>query len=136
MSKIKVQQQQVPVPTPFAYCNDKNIIGSEFYLMEFIEGRIFTDSSMPGLTNEERQSAYQSVMKVLANLHNVNIHKVGLEKYGKGGRYIERQLYGLTAVSKKQSELSQTPAPEIINLANQLQKYARKMSQPHFTNSW
>jgi aminoglycoside phosphotransferase (APT) family kinase protein len=81
---------------------------------------------MPGLTNAERRSAYQSVMQVLANLHNVDIDKVGLEEYGKGGRYVERQLRGLIAVSKKQAELSQTPAPEIEDLADRLQLYARK----------
>jgi aminoglycoside phosphotransferase (APT) family kinase protein len=116
----------VPVPTPFAYCDDKHVIGSEFYLMEFVSGRIFTDSSMPGLTKAERRLAYSSVMSVLANLHNVDVRQVGLEMYGKGGKYVERQLRGLVAVSKRQAELSHTPAPDIEDLARQLQRYAGK----------
>merc|ERR1719343_1857934 len=47
-------QTQVPVPYPYVYCKDKSIIGSEFYLMEFVSGRIYTDSSMPGMTKKDR----------------------------------------------------------------------------------
>lgn len=115
---------QVPVPYPYAYCKDKLVIGSEFYLMEFITGRIYTDSSMPGMTKDDRKRAYEDVISVMANLHNVDIAKVGLGNYGKGGKYIKRQLDRLKAVSRKQSELSKTPAPEIEHLANQLQAFA------------
>ena len=115
---------QVPVPHPYTYCKDKSVIGSEFYVMEFVGGRIYTDSSMPGMTKSDRQLAYQDVISVMANLHNVNITQVGLEHYGKGGKYVKRQLVRLTAVSRRQSELSNTPAPEIEHLARQLQEFA------------
>ena len=118
------RQEQVPVPYPYAYCKDESVIGSEFYLMQFISGRIYTDSSMPGMTKNDRKRAYESVMTVMANLHNVDIVRVGLGNYGKGGNYIQRQLSRLTAVSRKQSELSKTPAPQIEHLASQLQEFA------------
>jgi len=117
-------QAQVPVPTPYVYCNDKSVVGSEFYLMQFISGRIYTDSSMPGMTKTGRQCAYKDVISVMANLHNVDVSRVGLGSYGKGGKYVQRQLSGLTAVSRKQSELSRTPAPEIEHLSRQLQEFA------------
>jgi len=118
-------QGQVPVPYPYVYCNEKSIIGTEFYLMEFVSGRIYTDSSLPGMTKKDRQLAYEDVVSVMANLHNVDISKVGLGNYGKGGLYVERQLNRLTAVSRRQAELSKTPAPEIEHLARQLQKFSR-----------
>ena len=118
------RREQVPVPYPYAYCKDKTVIGSEFYLMQFISGRIYTDSSMPGMTKHDRKLAYEDVMSVMANLHNVDIARVGLGNYGKGGKYVQRQLNGLTAVSRKQAELSKTPAPEIEHLARQLQEFA------------
>mmetsp|Transcript_25127 Transcript_25127/g.59287 ORF Transcript_25127/g.59287 Transcript_25127/m.59287 type:complete len:416 (-) Transcript_25127:1975-3222(-) len=118
------RDEQVPVPYPYAYCKDESIIGAEFYLMEFISGRIYTDSSMPGMTKIERKRAYESVMSVMANLHNVDIRTVGLGNYGKGGKYVQRQLNRLKAVSRRQAELSRTPAPQIEDLASQLQEYA------------
>lgn len=117
-------QEQVPVPYPYSYCKDKSVIGAEFYLMQFISGRIYTDSSMPGMAKSHRKRAYEDVLSVMANLHNVDIAKVGLGNYGKGGKYVQRQLDRLKAVSRKQSELSKTPAPEIEHLARQLQEFA------------
>lgn len=117
-------EDQVPVPCPFSYCDDTSVVGAEFYLMQFVAGRIFTDSSMPSMSKEDRQQAFLSVMNVLANLHNVNIANVDLESFGKPGMYVERQLNRLVAVSRKQAQLSGTPAPEIERLARQLQQYA------------
>ncbi len=116
--------EQVPVPCPYAYCKDKTVIGAEFYLMQFISGRIYTDSSMPGISTRDRKRAYDDVISVMANLHNVNIAKIGLGNYGKGGKYVKRQLDRLVAVSRKQAELSKTPAPELEHLAKQLQNFA------------
>ena len=118
-------RHQVPVPRPYAYCKDKSVVGAEFYLMEFISGRIYTDSSMPGMSKADRKLAYEDVLSVMANLHNVDIDRVGLGNYGKGGKYVQRQLDRLKAVSRKQAELSKTPAPEIQHLARQLQNYAK-----------
>ncbi|OEU20587.1 APH-domain-containing protein [Fragilariopsis cylindrus CCMP1102] len=117
------KQKQVPVPYPYAYCYDTTVLGSEFYIMEFVKGRIFTDSSMPGMTKNDRKLAFEDVMSVMANLHNVDIEDVGLNTFGKGGKYVQRQLNRLMSISRKQSELYNTPAPEIENLANQLLQY-------------
>lgn len=97
---------QVPVPTVYAYCKDESVLGAEFYVMEFVQGRIFTDPSLPGMNPAERRQAYQHVIEVLSNLHHaVDIKKLDLLKFGKHGRFVERQLRGLTAVSKKQTKL-------------------------------
>lgn len=119
---------RVPVPNPYVYCKDKDVIGAEFYLMEYVSGRIFTDASMPELTPEERRLAFSDVITTLANLHRVDIADVGLESFGKRSNYVERQLQRLLVVSKKQSQLG-APAPEIEDLAEQLAHYA-----PHCPN--
>ncbi|VEU34658.1 unnamed protein product [Pseudo-nitzschia multistriata] len=120
----KTKDEHVPVPHPYAYCKEKSVIGAEFYLMEFVPGRIYTDSSMPGMTNTERKRAFESVVTVMANLHGVDVRSVGLGSYGKGGKYVQRQLDRLKAVSRRQAELSGTPAPEIERLARQLGEFA------------
>lgn len=115
---------QVPVPQPYAYCTCKHVVGAEFYLMEYVDGRIFTDASMPGLSSSERRAAFSNAVTIVANLHKVNIEEVGLETFGKKGNYTQRQIHRLLGVSKKQSQLSGTSSPDIENLAHQLSEYA------------
>eukprot|EP00970_Alexandrium_tamarense_P004743 scaffold783_cov197-Alexandrium_tamarense.AAC.36 len=107
----------IPIPHPYAYCKESSIIGSEFYIMEFVEGRIFVDPKMTTIgSTEDRVEAFRDAVRVLANIHNVPWWEMGLENYGGGGRketsggdeqptYIQRQLKRLLQVSSKQSEL-------------------------------
>jgi len=96
--------KDVPVPRVVAYCSDITVLGAEFYLMEFVRGRIFTDPSMPGLSNEDRKRAYADVVRVLANIHSVDWSAFGLENFGRKGGYVSRQIRRLMAVSQKQAE--------------------------------
>jgi aminoglycoside phosphotransferase (APT) family kinase protein len=99
----------VPVPTVYAYCRDPSVVGSEFYLMEFVQGRIFTDPSLPGLSPDERRAAYRHILQILQNLHAVPFRKVGLQDFGRQGHYVTRQLRGLVRVSQTQSALMGGP---------------------------
>lgn len=119
----------VPVPKVYAYCKSKGVLGAEFYLMEYVDGRIFTDASMPGLSGKERKQAFKSVIETLSKLHRVDVTEVDLESFGKRGNYTQRQLRRLVGVSKRQSELSGKPKSEIEDLAEQLAHYA-----PHCPN--
>lgn len=116
---------QVPVPTVYVYCADPAVLGSEFYLMEFVRGRIFTDPRLAGMeTVAERQAAYRSVLQCLQNLHAVPFGDIGLADLGRQGNYVQRQLRGLVKVSQKQSTLmgSYDGAGEAIaQLAQRLQ---------------
>lgn len=114
----------VPVPTPYAYCTDERILGAEFYIMEYVEGRIFTDPMMAGLSKTERRRAYEEIVLVLANLHRVDYIQVGLADFGSRGRYVERQLQRLLSVSRQQSKLADKPVPEIEEIASRLSNYA------------
>jgi aminoglycoside phosphotransferase (APT) family kinase protein len=118
--------RRVPVPLVYIYCKDKNILGSEFYIMEFVEGRIYSDPSLPGMSVADRAKAYRDVLRVLSNLHQVDIDKVSLSDYGRSGGYVERQIDRLLAVSNRQSQLSGEPIPAIQDLAVQLRAFARQ----------
>ncbi|WP_434664983.1 phosphotransferase [Paraburkholderia sp. A3BS-1L] len=82
----------VPVAHAYALCEDVEVIGAAFYIMEYVEGRIFWGSSLPGLSSGERGALYDEMNRVIAALHSVDPGAVGLANYGKPGNYIERQI--------------------------------------------
>jgi len=88
----KLGPTRVPVPKVYGYCSDSSVIGTPFYLMEYVKGRIFTDLSLPGLPREERKQIYQEMARVLAEIHNVDYKRVGLEGFGVPGNYVMRQI--------------------------------------------
>lgn len=81
-----------PVPKAIAYCADASVLGTEFYLMEFVEGRIFVDASLPDLTPSRRTTVYRECTRVLAQLHAIRPQDIGLEDFGVAGNYFARQL--------------------------------------------
>ncbi|KAJ0979775.1 hypothetical protein J5N97_015249 [Dioscorea zingiberensis] len=82
----------VPVPKAFCLCTDPSVIGTSFYIMEFLEGRIFLDNKLPGLAPERRKAIYQATAQTLASLHRVDVNSVGLQKYGRRDNYCSRQV--------------------------------------------
>jgi acyl-CoA dehydrogenase len=82
----------IPVPAMHDYCADAGVIGTPFYVMEFLEGRVLVDQSLPGMEPQQRRGIYAEMNRVLAALHKVNIDAAGLSDYGRGGNYIARQV--------------------------------------------
>jgi aminoglycoside phosphotransferase (APT) family kinase protein len=82
----------VPVPIMRVLCDDDSVIGSMFYLMDFIEGDIFWNAALPDHTKGQRTAIYDNMNRVLAELHNVDVDAAGLSDYGKPGNYYERQI--------------------------------------------
>lgn len=82
----------VPVPKMHVLCEDETIIGTSFYVMEYLEGRIFRDPQLPGLSADERAAIYDSMNGVMARLHKVDIERAGLADFGRPGNYFERQI--------------------------------------------
>ena len=82
----------VPVARGYHLCEDDAVIGSMFYVMEYLEGRVLWDPSLPDFSNEDRSQLYDEVIQVMAALHNVDVDKVGLADYGRPGNYFERQM--------------------------------------------
>lgn len=102
-----------PVAKPFALCEDSQIIGAPFYIMEMISGRIFWDGALPDVMPEERRAIYESMVSTLARLHAIRPKTVGLGDFGPQGNYFERQVRRWT----EQYRASQTDdIPEIEKL--------------------
>jgi aminoglycoside phosphotransferase (APT) family kinase protein len=83
---------EVPVARAYALCEDPAVIGAAFYVMDYIEGRLFWDAALPEAAPAERRAIYQEMTRVIAALHSVDYAAAGLGGYGKPGRYIERQV--------------------------------------------
>ncbi|KAB0365201.1 hypothetical protein FD754_009357 [Muntiacus muntjak] len=81
-----------PVPKPLLYCSDPSVIGTEFYVMEHVQGRIFCDFTIPGVSPAERSAIYVAMIETLAQLHSLNIQSLQLEGYGRGVGYCKRQV--------------------------------------------
>lgn len=82
----------VPVPEMLLLCEDESVIGRAFYLMEFIQGRVLWEQSLPGFEPAERGRLYDEMNRVIAALHQVDVAAAGLADYGKPGNYFERQI--------------------------------------------
>lgn len=85
-------ETDVPVPEMLHLCEDRAVIGSLFYIMEALEGRVFHDSLIPGVSPQERASIYGSMNDALVKLHKVDWEAIGLDGFGKTGQYFERQI--------------------------------------------
>jgi aminoglycoside phosphotransferase (APT) family kinase protein len=94
----------IPVARTYALCQDDGVIGTAFYIMEYVEGRVLWDGSLPGMQREERRAIYDELNRVIAALHQVDYIAVGLGDFGKPGNYLERQI----ARWSKQYRASQT----------------------------
>lgn len=81
-----------PVAHVFGVCTDDNVLGSWFYVMELVEGRIEWDSKLPGMTKVERAAHYDAMNGAIAALHRLDPVEIGLGDYGKPGNYFERQI--------------------------------------------
>jgi aminoglycoside phosphotransferase (APT) family kinase protein len=113
-----LQDTEVPVPRTYVLCQDESVIGSMFYVMEYLEGRILWDPSLPeARDNAERSAIFDSMNATMAALHNVNVNDVGLSDYGRPGNYFERQ----TSRWSKQYRASETMhIPEMERLMDYL----------------
>jgi aminoglycoside phosphotransferase (APT) family kinase protein len=87
-----LEDTAVPVPHMYALCEDADVIGTRFYVMEWVDGRVLAETRLPGLEPAERRSIYLDLARVLAKLHNVDPGAVGLGDFGRPGNYYERQI--------------------------------------------
>jgi len=81
-----------PVAKPHVLCEDESVIGTAFYVMDYVEGRVLWDPALPDMTREQRAAIWDEQNRVIAQLHLVDYRKVGLEDFGKPGNYIGRQV--------------------------------------------
>ena len=102
-----------PVARPYGLCTDDSVIGTWFYIMDMVEGRILWDQSLPASSPAERNAIFKAKIKTLADLHNTDVEAVGLGDYGRPGNYMSRQVDSWT----KQYKASETVhIPEVERL--------------------
>jgi aminoglycoside phosphotransferase (APT) family kinase protein len=82
----------VPVPRSWCLCEDPSVIGTSFFVMDYVEGRVFWDPALPDMTPAARRSLWLEINRVIAALHGVDYRAIGLESYGRPGNYIRRQI--------------------------------------------
>ena len=87
-----LQNTKVPVPKTYGLCEDADIIGTPFFVMDFLDGTVYWDLLLSEKSPQERMEIYANKNKVIAELHNVDYESVGLSDYGKPGNYIARQV--------------------------------------------
>ena len=93
-----------PVPRTYCLCEDESVVGTMFYIMDMVEGRILWDPLLPDLPIESRRPIFEAKIQTLADLHNADYKTIGLGDFGKEGEYFERQISRWT----KQYQLSET----------------------------
>lgn len=101
--------QGFPVAKPYALCTDDAVVGSMFYVMEKVEGRVLWDLKLPGMEPAQRREIYEAQVDTLARLHAFDPTAIGLEAYGKPGNYFERQV-GRWTKQYRASEIDPIPA--------------------------
>jgi aminoglycoside phosphotransferase (APT) family kinase protein len=100
-----------PAARQYALCTDESVIGREFYVMEFVDGRILWDQALPGMSNADRAAHYDEMNRVIAQLHMVDYAAIGLAGFGKPGNYFSRQIDRWT----KQYKASETEKIEAMD---------------------
>jgi aminoglycoside phosphotransferase (APT) family kinase protein len=100
-----------PVARPHVLCEDESVLGTAFYVMDYVEGRVLWDQSLPGMSKAGRAAIWDELNRVMAALHTIDYRAVGLEGFGKPGNYIERQI----ARWSKQYQASETEPMEAMD---------------------
>lgn len=100
----------VPVPRTYLLCEDPSVVGTAFFVMDFVPGRVFADPMLPGVARDERAAIYDAMNDVLARLHRVDWKAVGLADFGRPGNYFARQIERWT----KQYRASETERIEAM----------------------
>ncbi|KAH7087053.1 kinase-like domain-containing protein [Paraphoma chrysanthemicola] len=98
-----LEKTDVPVPKAYCLCQDEKVIGTDFYIMEFLDGRIFEDPVIPDVTPEERTKMWHSAITTLAKFHRVSPASVNLSSYGKPSGFYNRQIATFNTISKSQA---------------------------------
>lgn len=100
-----------PVPRSFGLCADEGVIGTMFYVMECVEGRVLWDQQLPAMAPAERGRIFDAMNDVMARLHGIDYRAIGLESFGRPGNYLARQIDRWS----KQYRLSETERIEAMD---------------------
>ncbi|KAF2716701.1 APH-domain-containing protein [Polychaeton citri CBS 116435] len=99
-----LENTDVPVPKTYCLCEDDGVVGTPFYIMEFLDGRIFEDPAIPDVSPKDRKAMWKSAVETLAKFHRVTPASVGLSSFGKPSEFYNRQLNTFAAISAAQAK--------------------------------
>ncbi|KAI4161399.1 MAG: hypothetical protein L6R39_000071 [Caloplaca ligustica] len=102
-----LEKTDVPVPRTYHLCEDERVIGTPFYIMDYLDGRIFEDASFPSVSGDERHeiARWHDAIRTLAKLHRLSPASVGLLDYGKPSGFYNRQLQTFGTISESQAKV-------------------------------
>jgi aminoglycoside phosphotransferase (APT) family kinase protein len=115
----------VPVPRLWLFCDDPGVIGTPFYIMDYLPGRIYSDRRMPDVDPAHRRAAFLDMARVLGRLHRLKPDAVGLGDFGRAGNYVGRQIDRWT---KQYGAANLEPEPAMDNLTEWLSDRAPKLA--------
>lgn len=109
-----LEKTDVPVPRAYCLCEDESILGTAFYVMEFLDGRIIEDPAMPDQSPEERAALWHAAVDTLAKLHRVRTGDVGLESFGKASGFYDRQVRTWMTICESQARVVDADTNEAV----------------------
>lgn len=81
-----------PVPRILGFCSDETVLGTSFFVMEMVEGRVFSDAALPEVARSNRAAYFETMNDTIARLHTADYRAIGLHDYGRPGNYLQRQI--------------------------------------------
>ncbi|KAL2374934.1 hypothetical protein RJ035_002199 [Blastomyces gilchristii] len=129
-----LEQTDVPVPRTVCLCEDDSVIGTAFYIMEFLDGRMFTDPAMPGVSPRDRTELWKDAARTLAKFHRVDPKSIGMEKFGRAGGFYDRQISTFSVISKTQAQAvdvdTKIPVGDIPHFNDMVRFFSNKATHP------
>ncbi len=146
-----LENTDVPVPKAYCLCEDSSVVGTPFYIMEFLDGRIIENPTIPGVTPAERSemcvflsigwnthflhcNRWHDAIRTLAKLHRINPKDVGLENFGKSSGFYDRQIKTFGTISKAQAQAVDVETGEAVgqipHIEEMLSFFMDKRHQP------
>lgn len=104
----------MPVPKAYCLCEDDAVIGTPFYIMEFLDGRIFEDPVIPNVLPDHRRAIWADAVRTIAKLHRIDPRSVGLENFGKSTGFYNRQVATWRAVCDAQAAVRDVETREAV----------------------
>lgn len=109
-----LEKTDVPVPITYGLCTDDSVVGTPFYIMQFLDGRIFEDPALPDVSAEDRTAMWRDAVSTLAKFHRVDFAKVGLGNFGRQGGFYDRQIKTLGNISMAQAVVTDVETKEPV----------------------
>ncbi|KAF2430460.1 aminoglycoside phosphotransferas-like protein [Tothia fuscella] len=111
-----LEKTDVPVPKTYCLCMDDNVVGSAFYIMEFLDGRIIEEPHMPEVSREERKEMWHDAVRTLAKLHRVDPKSIGMESYGRPTGFYDRQIATFNTLNEAQGQVKDVETGKAVGL--------------------